>query len=174
MFKTWTLGKNGHLGINVSIKESVLPIRKINCLLNMVKICLGVVKNCPFIGRRVIYFQIKVGKYCLKLTLWCSEWWTPNSNTIWFSCKNNVNTRKWIFQDVTGMFDYLKKSNWEVRLIDGWSVTLWPFVWFRIELTNGSGEKRIAIQGVMQIYFEVCQEVMKLILRLPRSSIKMK
>ena len=140
----------------------------------MVNICLGVVKNCPFIGRRVIYFQIKVDKYCLKLTLWCSEWWTPNSNTIWFSCKNNVNTRKWIFQDVTGMFDYLRKSNWEVRLIDGWSVTLWPFVWFRIELTNGSGEKRTTIKGVMQIYLEVCQEVMKLVLRLTRSSIKMK
>ena len=36
MFKT--VRKNEYLGININIKESVLPIKKINCLLSMVNI----------------------------------------------------------------------------------------------------------------------------------------
>ena len=38
-------------------------MKKINCLLNMINICLGAMKNCDFIGSQVTYFQIKFGKY---------------------------------------------------------------------------------------------------------------
>ena len=41
------------------VKESFVPNKKINRLLNTVSICLGEAKNCLFIRRQVKDFQVK-------------------------------------------------------------------------------------------------------------------
>ena len=97
--------------MNISIKESVLSIKTINSLLIMVKICLGVVKNCPFIGRRIKYFQVKFCKYYLIVTVLMYLMMNFRFECrICLSCKNKVNRRGWIFYDVSGFFEYLRDS----------------------------------------------------------------
>ena len=68
MFKT-VLKKMNTWTLTSVLGKAFSQSKNINCLLNIFNICLGVVKNCPFIRRRVIYFQIKFGKYYLMVTV---------------------------------------------------------------------------------------------------------